>query len=229
MQIISPEQNLTAVNEAVKATNERFSDAGVQAEACQHRSGRKYSFVNINCPPNHWKSLAKWLRFDLNVDYLAMITGVHYPLEFEFFDGKPGYNPGTPEKGWEVIIHLTRKGINNPKVGEQTIINATKLKDLEIPLEFQVSLVLPQTDEPRVPSVQSIWDGADWNEKETWDLVGIEFEGHKDMMRVLNPHDSPAGFHPLQKQHKIRYHDHNEMYDDPQGFMRKPLDSDKKK
>ena len=25
-------------------------------------------------------------------------------------------------------------------------------------------------------------------------------------------------FHPLQKQHKIRYHDFNEMYDDPQGF-----------
>ena len=83
---------------------------------------------------------------------------------------------------------------------------------------------LPQTDVPSVPSVQSIWVGADWNEKETWDLVGIKFEGHENMHRVLNPHDSPEGFHPLQKQHKIRYHDFNEMYDDAQGFGRKPTD-----
>jgi len=44
------------------------------------------------------------------------------------------------------------------------------------------------------------------------------------MHRVLNPHDSPEGFHPLQKQHNIRYHDFNEMYDDAQGFVRKPAD-----
>ena len=48
--------------------------------------------------------------------------------------------------------------------------------------------------------------------------------GHKNMHRVLNPHDSPEGFHPLQKQHQIRYHDFNEMYDDAQGFVRKPAD-----
>ncbi|MEC7704507.1 MAG: NADH-quinone oxidoreductase subunit C, partial [Candidatus Thermoplasmatota archaeon] len=83
---------------------------------------------------------------------------------------------------------------------------------------------LPSTREPKVPSVADIWIGADWNEKETWDLVGIDFEGHVGMRRVLLPHDSPTGYHPLQKQHKLRYHDFNEMYDDPQGFTRKPDD-----
>ena len=57
---------------------------------------------------------------------------------------------GTPEKGWEVVIHLTRKGIKNPNVGEQTIINASKLTGMEIPLEYQISLILPQTDEPKL-------------------------------------------------------------------------------
>ena len=229
MQSISPEQNISAVENAIIETNKRFDLVGIKAEACQHRSGKKYSFVHIDCPPNQWPSLAKWLKFEQGVDYLGMITGIHYPLEFEFISGKPGYKPGTPEKGREVVIHLTRKGIKNPKVGEQTVINASKLSGMDVPLEYQVSIILPQTDEPKIPSVQSIWEGADWNEKETWDLVGIEFEGHEKMMRVLNPHDSPPGFHPLQKPHKIRYHDHNEMYDDAQGFMRKPLDSDKKK
>ena len=94
-----------------------------------------------------------------------------------------------------------------------------------MPLELEISIPIPETRTPSIPSVQHIWVGADWNEKETWDLVGIDFKGHKDMMRVLNPHDSPVGFHPLQKQHKLRYHGHNEMYDDAQGFERKPTDS----
>ena len=54
--------------------------------------------------------------------------------------------------------------------------------------------------------------------------MGIDFQGHENMHRVLNPHDSPSEFHPLQKQHTIRYKDFNEMYDDPQGFGRKPVD-----
>ncbi|MED5271674.1 MAG: hypothetical protein VX613_02155, partial [Candidatus Thermoplasmatota archaeon] len=77
MQSISSEQNLSAVETAVNETNKRFEEAGITAEACQHRSGRKFSFVHINCPPNHWVSLAKWLRFEQGVDYLSMITGIH--------------------------------------------------------------------------------------------------------------------------------------------------------
>ena len=72
MQSISLEQNISATNAAVDATNKRFEVAGIKAEACQHRSGRKYSFVHIDCPPNHWISLAKWLRFEQKVDYLSM-------------------------------------------------------------------------------------------------------------------------------------------------------------
>jgi NADH-quinone oxidoreductase subunit C len=95
----------------------------------------------------------------------------------------------------------------------------------DIPLEIEVLIPLAKGDTPSIDSIQMIWKGADWNEKETWDLVGIDFNGHEDMMRVLNPHDSPVGFHPLQKQHRLRYDGHNEMYDDPQGFGRKPVDT----
>jgi NADH-quinone oxidoreductase subunit C len=99
----------------------------------------------------------------------------------------------------------------------------------QIPVEFEILISLPNNDTPSVPTVQNVWVGADWNEKETWDLVGIDFEGHEGMRRVLNPHESPVGFHPLQKQHKLRYHGFEEMYDDAQGFMRKPVDSSRVK
>ena len=229
MRIISKKQNQAAAAAFNNAVAERFSDAGIAAEIRAHRSGKEYDFVHIDCPPRHWPSLAKWLRFDQRFDYLGMISGVHYPLEFSFHDGTPPSKPGSEEKGWEVTVHLTRKSIIDARVGESIVLEPSTLEGMAVPLELQVTMTLPQTDEPSVPSVQHIWEGADWNEKETWDLLGIDFEGHEGMMRVLNPHDSPAGFHPLQKQFKIRYHNYNEMYDDPQGFGRKPTDSGLKK
>ena len=151
------------------------------------------------------------MKFDLGVNYCSMVTGTHFP-------------EGSPERGWEVAYHFLRQPIQDQKPNTCTVHDVESLAGKDVPMEFEVFIPLPQGDSPTVPSVQSIWVGADWNEKETWDLVGIKFEGHDNMHRVLNPNDSPEGFHPLQKQHKIRYHDHNEMYDDPQGFIRKPAD-----
>ena len=103
------------------------------------------------------------------------------------------------------------------------------MKGKFIPLEIEVSIAIPDTRTPSVPSIQDLWVGADWNEKETWDLVGIDFEGHEGMRRVLQPHETPTGYHPLQKHHNLRYHGFEEMYDDAQGFSRKPDDIGKVK
>jgi NADH-quinone oxidoreductase subunit C len=156
-------------------------------------------------------TVAKGLKHDMGVNYCSMITGTHFP-------------DGGAERGWEVVYHLMRQPVRNPEPNTAHVLVASDLKGMDLPLEIEVVVPLPAGDEPTVPSVQSVWKGADWNEKETWDLVGIRFDGHENMHRVLNPHDSPEGFHPLQKQHQIRYHDFNEMYDDAQGFVRKPVD-----
>ena len=192
---------------------------GVSAEVSERKSGTSpRSVVSVDCLPESWRELAESLRGDHGVDYCSMITGTHWP-------------EGGSDKNWEVIYHFLRMGVVDPPVVdgmvEPIITDPTKVTGKTIPLEIEVRIAIPETREPVVSSVQDLWVGADWNEKETWDLVGIDFEGHRGMRRVLQPHETPVGFHPLQKQHKLRYHDFQEMYDDAQGFLRKPSDAGK--
>jgi NADH:ubiquinone oxidoreductase subunit C len=44
-------------------------------------------------------------------------------------------------------------------------------------------------DDPRVPSVTFIWKGAEWPEREAYDMFGIIFEGNRDLRRVYMPAD----------------------------------------
>ncbi len=61
---------------------------------------------------------------------------------------------------------------------------------------IQVRVDIP-SDDPSVPTVSDIWKGALYHEREAFDLLGIDFEGHPDLRRILLPEDFK--FHPLRK------------------------------
>jgi NADH-quinone oxidoreductase subunit C len=56
-------------------------------------------------------------------------------------------------------------------------------------------------ENPQVKSVSEIWRSADWNEREAYDLFGINFINHPDLRRILMPYDWEAGY-PLRKDYK---------------------------
>ena len=52
-------------------------------------------------------------------------------------------------------------------------------------------------DDPRIPSVTYLWQGAEWMERETYDMFGITFEGNRDLRRIYMPPDYTS--FPLRK------------------------------
>ncbi len=56
--------------------------------------------------------------------------------------------------------------------------------------------------DPRLPSVYDLWKGADWMEREVYDMFGIEFDGHPDLRRILLPDEFVA--FPLRKDYPLR-------------------------
>ncbi len=53
---------------------------------------------------------------------------------------------------------------------------------------------------PKVPSVEKIYPTANWQEREAFDLLGVVFEGHSDLRRIMLPDDWVG--HPLRKDYK---------------------------
>lgn len=64
---------------------------------------------------------------------------------------------------------------------------------------LMLKVELPR-ENPQVDSVTSLWRGADWLERETYDMFGIKFLGHPDLRRILMPADWEG--YPLRKDYK---------------------------
>jgi NAD(P)H-quinone oxidoreductase subunit J len=60
--------------------------------------------------------------------------------------------------------------------------------DADRPDEVRVKVFLPR-ENPSVPSVYWIWKAADWQERESYDMYGIVYEGHPSLKRILMPED----------------------------------------
>jgi len=73
---------------------------------------------------------------------------------------------------------------------------------LSIPHRRRLRLKVRTTADGLVPTVQGVWRGAGWPERETWDMFGIVFDGHPDLRRLLMPEDWEG--HPARKDYPVQ-------------------------
>jgi NADH-quinone oxidoreductase subunit C len=66
---------------------------------------------------------------------------------------------------------------------------------------IRLKVRLPE-DDPRIDSVSSVWNTANWHERETYDLMGVRFDGHPDLRRILLPEEWVG--HPLRKEYPLK-------------------------
>ena len=111
-------------------------------------------------------------------DFLLPISTALYAYGFNYLQCQCGIDIG-PGQELVSMYHLIKVGDNSDR-----------------PEEVRVKVFLPR-ENPRVPSVYWIWKTADWQERESYDLFGIIYEGHPNLKRLLMPEDW-VGF-PLRK------------------------------
>jgi NADH-quinone oxidoreductase subunit C len=73
---------------------------------------------------------------------------------------------------------------------------------LSISRRMRVRVKVRVADGASLPTVQGIWRGAGWPEREVWDMFGIVFDGHTDLRRLLMPEDWEG--HPARKDYPVQ-------------------------
>ena len=67
-------------------------------------------------------------------------------------------------------------------------------------IRVRLKVFLHEND-PTIPTASTLWNSANWMERETYDFFGVNFEGHPDLRRILNMDD--LGVHPMLKQYPL--------------------------
>jgi NADH-quinone oxidoreductase subunit C len=92
--------------------------------------------------------------------------------------------------------------LNQPDEAEGRFEVVYNLYSLRHKYRFFIKVRLP-AENPEIDSVTSLWHGADWLEREVFDLMGIRFTGHPDLRKIVTP-DELEG-HPLRKDFPLTY------------------------
>ncbi|MEA5468124.1 MULTISPECIES: NAD(P)H-quinone oxidoreductase subunit J [unclassified Spirulina] len=106
----------------------------------------------------------------VDAEFLIPVATALYAYGFNCMQCQGGYDVG-PGKELVSFYHLIKVDDNVDK-----------------PEEIRVKVFLPR-ENPTVSSLYWIWKGADWQERETYDMYGIVYEGHPNLKRLLMPED----------------------------------------
>jgi NADH-quinone oxidoreductase subunit C len=173
----------TIIHPALSPLKQKFADI-------KFRVGELRDMVTVVVPREHIVRVCTYLRDEMSLRYdmLAELNGVDY-LNY----------PGATHR-FAVNYGLTSIQFNNRlwlKVfldPAQTTAPKTDVRDEEVVARGDPGL--------KVDSVCGVWPGAEWMEREVYDMFGIIFVGHPDLRRILTWNG--YGSYPLRKDYPLR-------------------------
>jgi NADH-quinone oxidoreductase subunit C len=98
-----------------------------------------------------------------------------------------------PEMGFDLLSDVTAVDYYGRKPRFEVVYHLVSIERVHR-LRIKVGI---EEDDAKIPSVVSIWAGADWLEREAWDMYGIQFDGHPNLKRIYL-YEQFEG-HPLRK------------------------------
>ncbi len=156
--------------------------------------------ATVTVRPEHLLGIAKVLKEDpaFQMNFLMDLTAVDYSA----FGKKPQVPAGFISSGVPVAA--------DPQVPDPTpwLRPATQARFevvyhfFSLPLKHRLRVKVPvEESDCEVDSLTSLWAGADWFEREVWDMFGIRFRGHPDLKRILMYAEFQG--HPLRKDYPV--------------------------
>lgn len=133
------------------------------------------SHPSVSVTADRWHDIALFLRDDdrLRLNMLRCVSGVDLPERNQI----------------EIIYDLT--SLRPPKV-----VGSYWTGDNEIAIRVTVP-----REGGHIPSAADVWPAADWHEREVFDMLGVVFDGHPGLRRILCPDDWKG--HPLRKDYEF--------------------------
>lgn len=138
-----------------------------------------FGHVDVTCEPQNLVEVVTQLRDadGIRCRFFTFLSGVDRS-EFGVEEGSEAAGEERPPQ-LEVLIHL---------YSPEHTVHAT----IHVPLEG---------DQPSCPSINKVFKGALWHERETHEMLGIRFEGHPHLLNLYLPEDFEG--HPLRRSFKL--------------------------
>ena len=154
--------------------------------------------LTVVVAPEYLREVARYLRDHEGYDFLSDVTATDY-LGFEgelagYWGGAgrelnragswgKDHLPPAPPKRFGISVHVAK------------VLTVTDGDHRRLRVQTYVD------DGEPVPSLVPVYPSADYHEREAWDMFGIEFEGHPNLVRILMPDD--WGGHPQRKDYPL--------------------------